>query len=111
VGIGKEVFQSLGGGEAFIRSERNNGTWRRFVSRIYWDTMLFVYLIEAHPKHGSAPKEMSRDDGTAPGYPLYERLHGSAKSSRDLTNGAHPIWLCESGKWSAARWELLPFNH
>jgi predicted nucleic acid-binding protein len=28
------------------------------VSRIYWDTMLFVYLIEAHPKHGVRAKEM-----------------------------------------------------
>jgi uncharacterized protein len=28
------------------------------VSRIYWDTMLFVYLMEAHPKHGVRAKEM-----------------------------------------------------
>ncbi len=28
------------------------------MSRIYWDTMLFVYLIEAHPKHGVRAKEM-----------------------------------------------------
>jgi len=26
------------------------------VSRIYWDTMLFVYLIEAHPDHGPRVK-------------------------------------------------------
>ena len=28
------------------------------MSRIYWDTMLFVYLIEAHPKHGVRVKEI-----------------------------------------------------
>ena len=28
------------------------------MSLIYWDTMLFVYLIEAHPVHGTRTKEI-----------------------------------------------------
>ena len=28
------------------------------MSRIYWDTMLFVYLIEAHPDHGARAREI-----------------------------------------------------
>jgi predicted nucleic acid-binding protein len=28
------------------------------MSRIYWDTMLFVYLIEAHPEHGVRAREI-----------------------------------------------------
>jgi predicted nucleic acid-binding protein len=28
------------------------------MSRVYWDTMLFVYLIEAHPEHGVRAKEI-----------------------------------------------------
>jgi len=57
-GIGKEVFQSLGGGEAFIRSEREQWGLEKIREPNLLDTMLFVYLIEAHPKHGVRAKEM-----------------------------------------------------
>lgn len=53
-GAAKEVFHSLGGGERFLRNERErfHGPGG-FLSRIYWESMLFVYWLEDHPRHAA----------------------------------------------------------
>ena len=30
------------------------------MSLVYWDTMLFIYWLEAHPKHGSQVQRVHR---------------------------------------------------
>ena len=64
-GVGKETFAALGwrgalasaGARVVLRGRRCRGS--RFtgklglMSRIYWDTMLFVYLIEEHPTYAN----------------------------------------------------------
>ena len=80
------------------------------MSRIYWDTMLFVYLIEAHPEHGVRAREifaamkMRRDTLCTSVFTIGEVLTGPYKK------GA--VELASQVKESIRPpvVELLPFN-
>src|ERR1035437_3975607 len=46
-----------------VHSERTRGVlwaWARSVSRIYWDTMLFVYWLEDHPEHAARMNQIHK---------------------------------------------------
>ena len=80
------------------------------MSRIYWDTMLFVYWLEEHPKYGPRVEEIHnrmRQRGDAlctSAFALGELLVGPGKAKNaDLGNAI-------SKYFQTSEVELLPFN-
>jgi predicted nucleic acid-binding protein len=61
------------------------------MSRIYWDTMLFIYLLEDHPVFSSRPQELlertyKRGDSLFTSYlALGEMMAGASKSPHPKT--------------------------
>jgi uncharacterized protein len=58
------------------------------VSRIYWDTMLFIYLLEGHPQHSSRvgyllQRAYERGDSLCTSYLAVGELLAGAKQSPD----------------------------
>jgi len=58
------------------------------MSRIYWDTMLFIYLLEGHPQHSSRVKYLlqrgyQRGDSLYTSYLAVGELLAGAKQSPD----------------------------
>jgi uncharacterized protein len=80
------------------------------VSLIYWDTMLFVYLIEAHPNHGQRTREIrakmrERDDTLCTSvFTVGELLTGSYKP------GAQQLAAQIRETLQLPTVQLLPFN-
>jgi len=80
------------------------------MSRIYWDTMLFVYFIEEHPEHTSRVREIlaamsrRRDSLCTSVFTIGEVLTGPYKKGS--------VELASQVKESIRppRVELLPFN-
>lgn len=53
------------------------------MSRIYWDTMLFIYLLEGHPQHSSRVKHLLER-----AYERGDSLHSSYLALGELMAGA-----------------------
>jgi predicted nucleic acid-binding protein len=53
------------------------------VSRIYWDTMLFIYLLEGHPQHSPRVKHLLKR-----AYERGDSLHSSYLALGELMAGA-----------------------
>lgn len=80
------------------------------MSRIYWDTMLFVYWLEDHPQHGRRVQEIHRrmaergDTLCASAFVLGELLVKPYKLKRmDLTRAILEYF-------QASAFEILPFG-
>jgi len=63
------------------------------MSRIYWDTMLFVYLLEGHPQNSSRVKYLlqrgyQRGDSLYTSYLAVGELLAGAKQSADPAKGS-----------------------
>jgi len=80
------------------------------VSRIYWDTMLFIYLFEDHPIFSGRPRHLlararRRGDSLFTSYlALGELMAGSEKSARPQTSQAVRESIKEMG------FSCLPFD-
>jgi uncharacterized protein len=80
------------------------------VSRIYWDTMLFIYLLEGHPQHSSRVKHLlgrayERGDSLFSSYlALGEVLAGAAQSTDPAKEATIRTTLTEMG------FSYLPFD-
>ncbi|MHB1959080.1 MAG: type II toxin-antitoxin system VapC family toxin [Acidobacteriaceae bacterium] len=80
------------------------------MSRIYWDTMLFVYWMEDHPQHGRRVQEIRRrmdergDTLCASAFALGELLVKPYKLKKmDLTRAIREYF-------QASNLEILPFD-
>ena len=49
-GLRKEELASVGGGDAFVKWVRSEDDDEATWSRVFWDTMLLIYLLEGNPK-------------------------------------------------------------
>jgi len=80
------------------------------MSRIYWDTMLFIYLLEDHPVFSSRTRELlerayKRGDSLYTSYlALGEMMAGAAKSPHPKTAAAIAETIREMG------FSFLPFD-
>lgn len=80
------------------------------MSLIYWDTMLFVYLLEAHPVHGTRTKEIyagmnARGDSLCTSvFTMGEVLVGPYK------RGAEELIIRIRGVLQSPAVKLLPFT-
>jgi uncharacterized protein len=80
------------------------------VSRIYWDTMLFIYLLEGHPQYSYRVKRLlersyERGDSLHSSYlALGEILAGANQSPDPTKEGAIRSTLSEMG------FSYLPFD-
>lgn len=80
------------------------------MSRIYWDTMLFIYLLEDHPVFSSRARQLlerayRRDDSLFTSYlALGEMMAGAEKAPNPKTAGAVAEIIREMG------FSFLPFD-
>ncbi|MGA2571055.1 MAG: type II toxin-antitoxin system VapC family toxin [Terracidiphilus sp.] len=80
------------------------------MSRIYWDTMLFIYLLEDHPVFSSRTRELlerayKRGDSLYTSYlALGEMMAGASKSPHPKTAAAVAGTIREMG------FSFLPFD-
>ena len=80
------------------------------MTRIYWDTMLFVYLMEAHPEHGARVKHLrtrmlERQDTLCTSvFTLGEVLTGAYQQ------GAHELVRQVQSALRPPAVELIPFT-
>jgi predicted nucleic acid-binding protein len=79
------------------------------MSRIFWDTMLFIYLLEEHPLHASRiqylrKRQLERQDTLHTSHlALGELLAGAYKGGQDTAASLKTAF-------SASSVELLPFD-
>jgi uncharacterized protein len=59
------------------------GRWGCRVSRIYWDTMLFIYLLEGHPAYSSRARHLLQR-----AYERGDSLHSSHLALGEVMAGA-----------------------
>jgi predicted nucleic acid-binding protein len=80
------------------------------MSRIYWDTMLFIYLLEDHPVFSSRTRELlerayKRDDSLFTSYlALGEMMAGASKSPHPKSAAVVAETIGEMG------FSFLPFD-
>ena len=80
------------------------------MSRIYWDTMLFIYLLEDHPVYSSRARQLlerayRRDDSLFTSYlALGEMMAGAEKAPNPKTAAAVVEIITEMG------FSFLPFD-
>src|SRR5580693_2033307 len=76
----EKAFQILA---SSVPRKRHSGN----MSRIYWDTMLFVYWLEDHPLYAKRVRHILSANGAAAGSALHQLIYRRRDSGRPLQIG------------------------